>query len=320
MTMLASEKENRHTQITAKMPKHPVNQTLAHHLTTAFLFTKSDFKTVIIPQATFALAAATYMIRVGQRSVTLALFRAPYMLGWMWLHLLVEDITNQRLEDSVKEDALNKPWRPLPAGRITTREAEAALRVLVPLSVSISYCSGVFLPSVTLMMLIWLYNDLKGSDSGPWIRNMINAGGLACFGWGALNILLELEEYPRMERDSMWQWMVLSSAVVCTTVFAQDFPDRAGDRARQRMTIPLSYPEHAARTMLASLTLFWSAICPLFWNVAWYGWLGPGSIGTAIAVITMRSQTEAGDENVWVLWCLWISAIYLLPVLGTPAA
>ena len=56
------------------------------------------------------------------------------MLLWTWLNTLVFVLANQRLPDAVTEDALNKPWRPIPAGRITMARTRRLLIVAVPLS------------------------------------------------------------------------------------------------------------------------------------------------------------------------------------------
>ena len=48
--------------------------------------------------------------------------RLPQVILWLQLHLLVEVITNKGMPHSVLEDGINKPWRPLPARRLTTAD------------------------------------------------------------------------------------------------------------------------------------------------------------------------------------------------------
>ncbi|KAI1803004.1 UbiA prenyltransferase family-domain-containing protein [Daldinia bambusicola] len=297
-----------------------IAQFAIYHSKTMFLFTRSDFKTVIIPQSIFAISTTISLARSttknSQEIAAQILNRSPYMLGWLWLHLLVENIANQRLASSVQEDTVNKPWRPLPAGRITMTEAQAILRVLVPASVIVSLLIGGLLPSVTLMTFIWLYNDLDGSDAGPWQRNMINAGGLACFGWGAVNILLGDPQQVGDEQERLCRWVALTSAIITTTVFAQDFPDIDGDKLRHRKTLPLLYTETYSRALLAGFILFWSLVSPIFWNVGGAAWSGSVSIGSVMAFLTLFGKSKVIDETVWKLWCVWITTIYLLPILA----
>ncbi|KAI5923155.1 UbiA prenyltransferase family-domain-containing protein [Camillea tinctor] len=255
------------------------SRSILYHLNTLFLFMKSDFKTIVLPQTVFAIATTLYMYPFGTTSATTysqeqnpftILVKFFGMQAWIWVHLLVQNIANQRLGPSVIEDRNNKPWRPMPAGRITQNEAESILRALVPLAVSFSFLCGASLPSATILTLIWLYNDLDGASAGPFQRN--------------------------------------------------DFPDMAGDRARDRKTLPLTYPEMATRIVLALLTVFWSLACLIFWNAVMLAWVGLLSVGGAMAVLTVCQRKQWYDEMVWKLWCLWMAFIYLLPAFSRPLA
>jgi 4-hydroxybenzoate polyprenyltransferase len=298
-------------------------RTIFYHLKTAFLFTKSDFKTVIFPQTVFILAFV--FSQIGQTTTTLqqVAWRLPQALSWIWLHLLVENISNQRLPDSVVEDAINKPWRPIPAGRLTANEADGLLRLCVPLAMAMSLVLESFEPSTALMAFIWLYNDLGGSSVGPLQRNALNAAGLSCFGWGGVSVLLGQDSgdgilnghAKPMMPPHLGTWLALLAAVITTTVHAQDFPDVEGDSARDRATLPLLYGETCSRWSLAILVVAWSFVCPAFWHVAnpWV-WLASVSLGCVMASLTILQRGVRTDGIVWKLWCLWMSVLYLLPL------
>ncbi|RFU74505.1 prenyltransferase [Trichoderma arundinaceum] len=238
-------------------------------------------------------------------------FRVPLMLAWIWLNLLVEDIANQRLAGSIIEDEVNKPWRPLPSHRLTQEQARDWLIVAIAAAVGSSIFLGGYTASVTLMLFIWMYNDLDGSNSGIWIRNALNAGGLMCFSWGALATLSGGQLLPRA-----FTWILVTGAIIMTTVHAQDLPDIEGDMARGRLTVPLLYGETAARVSLAAMVMFWSVVCPLFWDASAWGWAASTSIGSVMSVLALQKRGQQCDEVVWKLWCLWIAALYLLPALG----
>ncbi|KAH6605225.1 hypothetical protein Trco_006932 [Trichoderma cornu-damae] len=291
-----------------------------YHLKTLFLFTKSDFKTVVLPQSIFAITAALSTAKLTTADldggvsthVWEAAFRVPLMLAWIWLNLLVEDIANQRLGGSIVEDAVNKPWRPLPSHRLTPEQARDWLIVAIAATVGSSLLLlGGYTASVTLMLFIWMYNDLDGSNSGIWIRNALNAGGLMCFSWGALATLSGGELLPRA-----FSWILVTGAIIMTTVHAQDLPDIEGDMARGRLTVPLVYGEAAARLSLAATVMFWSAVCPLFWDASAWGWAASTGIGSVMSVLALQRRGQQWDEVVWKLWCLWIAALYLLPAFG----
>jgi 4-hydroxybenzoate polyprenyltransferase len=208
------------------------------------------------------------------------------------------------------EDKANKPWRPMPSGRLSPHEAQGLLRVAVQLSLAVSFLLGSFVPSVTLMVLLWLYNDLNGSSTSPLLRNAVNTVGLSCFGWGATMTLLS-GNIIREGQPILKYWTALMGATIATTVQAQDFADTAGDIARGRLTIPVVYGSSLARWSPAVPAVIWSIAVPAFWDVTPIVWLAILIVGGAM--VTLRWDRKS-NERVWQLWCLWQTAMYLLPL------
>lgn len=239
------------------------------------------------------------------------------MVFWLWMNLLIEDITNQRLPDSVAEDTINKPWRPIPSGRLSGEEAQQILRTLIPVCLFTSAVLQSFEPSVTFMTLVWLYNDLDGAGTGPLQRNMLNAAALACFGWGALTTLSGSSTDVGCNSVLIY-WIAITAAIVMTTIQAQDFPDMAGDKVRGRKTIPLVFNETWARGTLAGLVLFWSIVCLSFWNVtSTLAWMVVLGIAVTLSLKTTLNRTQSSDKIVWKLWCFWMTSVYFLPLFST---
>lgn len=106
------------------------------------------------------------------------------MVFWIWIHLLMFDVSNQTQDP--EEDLHNKPYRPLPSGRITLAHAIALRWLLVPVcwAVSMTYSPFVLKASVALTFFTFLYNELRGN--GHFVmRNLLNALGTGCFELGA---------------------------------------------------------------------------------------------------------------------------------------
>ncbi|KAI1435760.1 UbiA prenyltransferase family-domain-containing protein [Xylaria sp. CBS 124048] len=301
-----------------KSPKGS-RQGIRYHLKTLLLFTKSDVKTVLIPQSVFALALAFSKARsilAPDATVADLVCRIPCMLAWLWLHLLVTAIANQRRPEDVLEDKENKPWRPMPSGRLSTSQARGLLRAAAWVSLGTSLLCGSLAPSISLMVLLWLYNDLGGSSVSPVERNLITTGGLSCFGWGAVSALVGGDISPEGE-SLLKKWMVLMGAMMATTVQAQDFPDTVGDTARGRRTIPVVYGSTVARLSLVIPAVVWSWVCPAFWHVGVPAWLAPVGIGGWMIGQTLLARWEQrGNERVWRLWCFWQTVMYLMPLFG----
>lgn len=68
-------------------------------------------------------------------------------------------------------------------------------------------------PSLSLLLLVWLYNYLSGSSNGIFIRNALNDGGIMCVSWGSLVVLAGGE----LLRAAYW-WILLTGSVVMATV------------------------------------------------------------------------------------------------------
>ncbi|OTA53813.1 hypothetical protein K449DRAFT_409628 [Hypoxylon sp. EC38] len=293
------------------------------HVKTMFLFTKSDLKTVFFPQCVFALSIAfsEYRFEEGTSQSILAgntALRLVYMITWIYLHLLAENISNQRKPESVAEDGINRPWRPIVAGRLTAVEAQSLLRITVMICLAISFLLNAWMPSVTIMAMAWLYNDLEANSAGPLQRGGLNGAAIACFNWGAVRVLLG--DGIRDETENMLpNWYILLAVVVTTTVHAQDFMDIAGDKARDRKTMPLLYGDALSRWILAIFVTGWSLVCLSFWHV--HAWTIQGvllGIVTSTAMLVIMNRGQECDRWVWRLWCLWITILYMLPLFSSP--
>lgn len=293
-------------------------RSLTYHLYTLWLFTRSDLKTVLIPQLFFALSnTLSGHILTPNPTPTFTQSSLPTRLlcaaAWIWLNLLTEVMANQRLPASITEDALNKPWRPLSSGRLTPDQARRLLLLLVvPSALALSWVLGVMGPSVGLVVLTWLYNDLGGAGEECVLRNVLNAAGLLCFGMGATSIVGGVEGGDLTMKGRVWFGVV--GAVIATTVHVQDLPDMEGDRARDRKTVPLIWGERVARNSAAGMVAVWSLVCPLFWNarMAVCAVFGLAGMGLGVWIVWWRG-VEA-DRVAWRLWCIWMMGLFALPL------
>jgi 4-hydroxybenzoate polyprenyltransferase len=108
-----------------------------------------------------------------------------YAVFWTWLHLLQTDISNQSMDP--EEDALNKPWRPIPSGLISVAGARRLRWILLPSCFSLSVYLGVHWQGIALALSFLAYNELQLHSH--WImRNVLNAWGYAFFNAGAFAI------------------------------------------------------------------------------------------------------------------------------------
>ncbi|KAJ3002826.1 hypothetical protein NUW54_g5638 [Trametes sanguinea] len=218
-----------------------------------FLFTKSDILTVLLPSLTFSTIAA------GDLCATHIVGR----LLWIWLNLLQFCVSNQTV--SMAEDELNKPWRPLPAGHLTIGNARRLRWMLIPLSLMVSKGVGrlTLQCSAALVLATLAHNELfLGSH---WLsRNALNAIGYVAFNMGATSISCRQATATSSPHQLVH---FFNSAVIFTTIHAQDFKDIHGDRNIGRLTLPLAYPV-ASRLIVAVAVPIWSLWLAYHWQSA----------------------------------------------------
>ena len=270
-------------------------------------------KTVVYPTTIFAISGAISgrLTTDTSPSAIGVLSRMPQVLIYIWTNLLVEVIANQSLPSSIVEDAINKPWRPLPSHRLTPAEARSGLFYLIPIMVAVGFIYGCEKESLFMIGFTWMYNDLGGADQSFAVRNLLNVCGLLCFGLGATIVASGGHSITW----TAYLWCGLLGAVIFSTVATQDFPDMKGDAAKGRKTLPLVYGENLARRSVAIAVTVSSPACSAFWQLGIFGYLLPAALGLLLGYRIAFLRGVAVDEANWKLWCIWVSLLYMLPLL-----
>ncbi|KAH0831842.1 hypothetical protein J3R83DRAFT_12692 [Lanmaoa asiatica] len=167
------------------------NSDFLYHLHTLFLFTKADVRTALVPQVCHESSSVTPLNSTIKTVFALAvapvchLSHIIHVVAWIWLHLLTCNIANQ--VKAPDEDKINKPFRPLPSGRITEYHARALRWILVPvcLAVSAAYSTELLYTSLELQILTVLYSELHGDECFLW-KNSLTAVMYGCAGVGGV--------------------------------------------------------------------------------------------------------------------------------------
>ena len=236
------------------------------------------------------------------------------MLLWLWLNLLSFDVANQRLDESVEEDAINKPWRPIPAGRLARQEARHILMLVIPLTLCFSGLVGGFQESLIMVTLNWIHNDLQGGDENFCYRNLLNALGFMDFAVGASLVL----GGPMASISSEGRiWIAIMGSCVFFTISVQDLYDQAGDEARKRSTAPLVLGDLPCRISVAVCTIVFSLAAPYYLRVSVLAQLGTVLLGLIVSGRTLILRSVASDRYTFKFWwSMWILVLYALPILS----
>ena len=232
---------------------------------------------------------------------------------WNWINVVVFDLANQRLPSSLLEDSVNKPWRPLPSGRINAVQARRLLLGVLPVVFLITLYIGGMEETVAMMVLTWMYNDLGGADENYVVRNLINCFGFMCYSSGATLVACGFGQYTL--NSQAYPWLAMVGGIVLTTLQMQDMSDQEGDRTRGRGTIPLVLGDGVARWTIAVPVTIWSLACPIFWEIHPYAFIAPLVLGGAVGLRILLLRSVDADKVTWKFWNLWISCLYLLPLI-----
>ena len=289
-------------------------QNLQYHLTTLWLFTQSDMKTVLLPQTVFGVLGGMSNLLVDKSHLNYVdiLARLPCVVLWVWTCLLLETISNQRMPSSILEDSLNKPSRPLPAGRLTAAEARRLLLYCVlPAALLVGYYLSVTKETLGLVVTSLAYNDLGGADEDFLIRNFLNAAGLTWFSRGATMIAAG----GATLNDRGHKWSLLSGLVIFLTVQTQDLEDMLGDAKKGRKSLPLVLGESFARRSIAAMVMGCSFVCPYYWQMDARGYCILVTIGMLLSARVLVFCNVEADKTTWKVWCFWMALLYSLPFL-----
>ncbi|KAF2176482.1 hypothetical protein K469DRAFT_733730 [Zopfia rhizophila CBS 207.26] len=266
---------------------------------TAWLFTRSDLKTIVIPKSFFGIlgglsgSALTTHSNVSGWDIVR---RTPLVVLWVWVVLLPFNIDNQRRADAIVEDKINRPWRPLPSKRISPDRAFRFMLFCHIAAVGYSLAVGGLRQSLAGIALGWLYNGLGGADRSCIAKNAVNSLGYVTFSMGAIS------------------WFGIIAATVFTTVQIQDLPDMEGDAVRGRRTVPLVMGSVYCRWSIAILVPFWTVAASLFWRTLSLPTVLCAVIGTTVAWRALNKTSMADDKLTFRIWNVWMVSLYSLPL------
>ena len=287
-----------------------------HYLQTFWLLTQSDLWTFVIPNTAFGIfggLAGPILTTNFHREPWTVLTRAPLVVAWNWLNLSIFNLANQRLPDSVAEDFINKPWRPIPAGRMSTIQMRRVLLATIPTVSLINYVwLGAWKETIALICLTWMYNDLRGGDENFVLRNFIIGTAFGLYNSGSLQVACS-SHHTLHARGRMWVGVI--STVVFSTMHIQDLQDVTGDKLRGRRSAPLILGDSVARWTLAISIPIWSFLCPLYLGMPWFGFLAPGFVGGIIILRLFLRRGPREDCMSWYTWAFWMILLYMLPAI-----
>ncbi|KAF7359991.1 Digeranylgeranylglyceryl phosphate synthase [Mycena venus] len=275
---------------------------LRHFCWTLVLFTYRDHKTIVFPVVSaFSIHSKFYLMSL---QTVFACAAAPvesptrllYGIFWTWLHLLQACVSNQY--QNITEDTINRPWRPLPSGRISQKSAAVMRWLLVPIcaAASVAFGQGALIPSLSLTALLIAHNEF-GFASHWLTKNTLNSLGYLCFEFGATTIMNSGSQLDIIALQSL----LCSCLVILTTIHAQDFSDIDGDVALGRVTLPI-YAPSTSRVFTFIALVVWSDILGLLWSIGPRSHLALCGLGGVVGWRFFQFRTRKDDANTYLAY------------------
>ncbi|MCX5387292.1 UbiA family prenyltransferase [Streptomyces sp. NBC_00083] len=208
---------------------------LGHELWVSWRFVRNDVWSGFCPGVLMTLGVAVHYHLPAARFVGVA----ASSLAYFWLYLYTFCLTNQLA--GLREDQLNKPFRPLVTGEASRRATVWRAVVTFTAFPLVGWALGVW-----QWALIWeavtLLHNLGGARH--WVvKNAVISLGIPLMLGPAWQMVAPLG-------DEAWRWMVTLAVSAFVLIPVQDLRDLHGDAATGRMTFPLAFGEPFARTFL----------------------------------------------------------------------
>ncbi|KAI6037486.1 UbiA prenyltransferase family-domain-containing protein [Pisolithus marmoratus] len=267
-------------------------------LYTLFLFTQSDIRIALLPVTLFSVASAPLASPIQLLETTF----------WIWLHLLQCNVANQI--KAPDEDKINKPSRPIPAGRITVEDATFLRWALVPICLAYSalYSMELMQISLTLILFTVWYNERDG-DKDSLSKNFSTA---VMYGISELGGTLVAGRDRTQVSPTGRIAAEVTVAVFMSTLHAQDFKDAEGDRLTGRRTFPIAYPV-ASRFAIGLAIPLWSILLAVMWQLNLLCGIAFIGYGCYVGARFMLYRTVQDDKLSCKYYCAWFSIHHLFP-------
>lgn len=292
----------------------------SYHAYTAYLFSCNNLKDIVCLGYIFGVLNASIAAKFGMGPdlpLHHILASSPRMLLWSWTNLFLFNLHNQRHASAISEDRINKPWRPLPSGRITPSQVKWIMYSMYPFVLSVSGLVGGLVPCCLEAFCCLWYNEWGGA-SNPFVKNFLNGAGFACFFAGPLEVATGHSIlYEASNMKAVW-WLLVLAGAITTTSHAQDFRDVTGDQASGRQTIPLMFGDEKARSILVIGIIGWTAVSCWLWNIGsmtrpWTSCIVAWIAAAMVIHSFIFDRTRQGDIRSWKLYPCWILGLFLIP-------
>jgi 4-hydroxybenzoate polyprenyltransferase len=260
----------------------------------------NDYWAGVLPGVAFSAASARYWQLPLIELVIVLAKSLVYFTLYLGVHVTVNQILG------VEEDKIDKPWRPLPSGLLSLRDASLFRDVLLISFPLLGWLWGVGLWALLWQTLVMMQAQTRLTERFGIAKNMY------C-GVGAVAQLAAAWQLAGPLVSGAWLWIAVVTVLVTVTAHTQDVRDVAGDRSSGRRTLPMVMGGRATRvslvgTFLVVMVVQYLLIRPHTFP-SWGAWLVPSILLCASGVLLIRNRGAATDHRAYRCYEQWYAAI-----------
>lgn len=203
-----------------------------------WLFIRRDITSSILPGFLFTTTA---LLNYHPTSLIAGFYQIGLNICYLWLCITACCLSNQI--NSIEEDRLNKPDRPLVRGIVTYEAAKIRWYVVMLLLTLAGWGLGVLWWTIFLQTCLMGYENFKLSNY--WATKNILAG---C---GMISMTAASWQMIAPISTVVWTWLIVLGTAIISLMSIQDLRDMEGDKAIGRSTLPLAIGEIPSRIILS---------------------------------------------------------------------
>ncbi|MFX1707160.1 UbiA family prenyltransferase [Chitinophaga sp. CC14] len=213
-------------------------------------FIRNDIKDTIVPSLISFLTAWFLYDHTWKSFPVRLLFSLTYAVLYIYTFCMSNQV------NSIAEDAINKPDRPLPSGLVTPKETKDRIIVYNILFLLVAYMLHVFWISVGWQLVTAALNSWGWSNH--WISKnhvCMSVGTFLLFTgqWTIASPQVEMTMSSYLYFGLLSLWAGFSLAI-------QDFRDEKGDRQMGRKTLTIAMGEKRGRLLMVFQYLIFSPL------------------------------------------------------------
>jgi len=210
-----------------------------------------------------------------------------------------------------REDAINKPYRPIPSGRLTIQEATLVASFVALLTCVVAYPIGMILQALIFLAMGFAYNTFI-KYSNEWLSLVWLA-----IARGFLPFIISYSMFGNLYSPKPWVISLFLTLWVLAFQSTKDIPDIEGDKVFNIRTLPTVYGIETTTRIITGLSVlpFMELVLSVYLGLIGTEYLVLGFLwGLAFINIKMLTSKSEHFENTkaWIGFYAGIGITYLL--------